>query len=196
MTFSHLKLSTFIFALGFAVSAQATPTTITSDDFAGLTPVDNTQFDEVYFHPDATTAGISLGSVSLGMTNMAERRQFGTRDLERLRRTFEEQLGAHIGDETSANNLILDVTLIELIPNIILNQNGVRTARYHRSTGIGRASMEAVFRDAATGEVVLVIVDERRGLPLTHNRHLETHRIWSDATDILEDWAAELALAL
>ncbi len=188
MPFPHLKFSTFIIALGLSVSAQAAPLTVSANDLSGLSRMDSSQFDEVYFNPDATTSGISLGNVSLGIENRSERQQFGTRDLEQLRSNFEDQLDAQIG----FGNLIMDVTLTELIPNIVLNQNGVRTSRYHRSTGAGRASMEAVFRDADTGEIVLVIVDERRGLPLSHNRHIQTRLIWGDATDILEAWAAEL----
>jgi hypothetical protein len=192
MQFSKLKISAFLLALGFTVSAQAAPTTVSADELAPLSRLESSQYDEVYYDPAATAAGVSLGSVTLGMTNMAERRQFGTRDLERLRSTFEEQLGAQLG----SGNLVMDVTLTELIPNIVRTQSGIRTSRYHRSRGIGRASMEAVFRNAATGEVVLVIVDERIGLSLTHNPHAFSQSIWGDASEILDNWAQELPNAL
>lgn len=182
------------FGLTLLLSTPGYSAVLSSDELAGLDLTSSTEFDEVYVHLTRLPLSLRSVDVSIGIEDASLRRQLGTRDLERLRLGFQEQLSeAAVGPSGSVT---LEITLTELVPNVVLANNGGRTARYHPSIGIGSASMEAVFRNANTGEVLMVIRDAREGLKLSHNPHMLTQQVWGDASDILSDWGAELPNAL
>jgi len=175
-----------------AVPLNAAP--LSDADLAGLDQQSSTTFDEVYVHLTRLPLSLRSVDVSIAIDDARLQRQLGTRDLERLRASFERDLG---GKDVDQNGTVsLEISLTELVPNRVLSHSGGRTASLHSSTGIGAASMEAVFRNASTGEILMVIRDRRTGLGLYQNQHLQSQRIWGDADEILEDWAAELPNAL
>ncbi len=181
-----LLIASFAFML--PLGAFAAPNT------DGLARMENGSFDQVYVRDGWTMPNdLSLASVNLNVGTPLQESIMGTRDLERLRSTFEDDLR----DATVADGTVsLEVTLTELIPNRVLAGRSSRYQGYHESFGIGGAAMEAVFRDASTGEVLMVIVDRRRGRSLNQNFHMQSRRVWGDADDILEDWASELPQGL
>ncbi len=163
-------------------------------DVEGLTRINSPTFDEVYVRDGwAPSGALAAATVAVDVGTPLEESAIGTRDLERLRSDLERNLAAVTGPNGS---VALDVTLVELIPNRVLSDRGSRYFGPHESYGIGGAAMEAVFRDAATGETLMVILDERRGRPLTGNVHVQSRQVWGDANDIVNSWANELPQAL
>jgi len=167
---------------------------VTDEEFAGLNAQPGSVFDETYVHLTRLPLSLRSVHVAIGIEDASTRRQLSERDLERLRSEFQSDLER--GHASPGGTVSLEVTLVDLVPNFVLASNGGRTARHRPSSGIGSATMEAVFRNAETGEVLMVIRDKREGLGLTHNPHMITQQVWGDVTDILDDWAQDLPNAL
>lgn len=159
----------------------------------GLTRIDSSTFDEVYVRPGGSPAGnFAAVQVDLAVGSEREESEIGSRDLERLRAKLEGELQSSANPDSPTS---LTVTLTDLTPNRVLAERSSRHAGTHESFGVGGAAMEATYRDAASGNVLMVIIDERRGLPLTGNVHVQSRSVWGDADDIIEDWASELPTA-
>jgi len=187
-------LTSIAFGVAFSAAALAHPEPLSSDKLDGLTRTQSSQFDVVYARDGIEAHGLNVAAVSIQLERDTDQYALGRRDLERLRSGFENDLRASSAD--GEGSVTLEVTLTELIPNRSYSSFGTRIARHRRSFGSGRAAMEAIYRDTATGDILMVILDERAGPELFRDAHAIVPGNWHDAENILDDWADELPAAL
>lgn len=174
---------------------------------AGLEPSDATRLDTLLVSPDADFSrydSIHIApvvfalskEVRIGQLRLVELPENDRAYLEKtLRRAFENRFndGLRIVEEPGEQTLTIQVALTDLLPNRdrrgIVSRDGRREVGQRIIITIGRATMEAVLTDAASGEVVAVALDSFRGRTLDDVARRQFR--WGDVREAFRIWSRE-----
>ncbi len=136
----------------------------------------------VYFHPDAKNRQIEP-DVLKELTDY-----FRTVVIEEVQETYP------VVDKPGPDVLRIRAAITDLVPaNPFVNL--VTTAGMGISVDMGGASMEAMFIDSTTNEVIGEVIDSKKGTPVDINM-LKGFTTWGYAKGALRDWAELLKESL
>lgn len=193
-----IRLATLLMFAMLSTATAADYTWVSEETREGLKPVDTIKLDEVlvragtnfsqYRSVHITAVEFPLSKrIPANKPRVSELPSSDRKSLTRsLRIAFEDRFDTDVPviDKPVAGTLTIEIGITEVLPNrdiigIVVNRPGQRPdPNNRRSTGVGKVTIEAVFTDAATGEVVAVALNSYEGPNLASNLNARTR--WGD----------------
>ncbi len=199
-SFVHLSILFFIMVVLFACGSGPQKKTGFLSDYSKLSP--STYKDAkgamVYVKENSLKNydNFILSSVQIRLSKKGRERGVDRKKLRELARYTNKQLraeleksGYSVVNQAGPGTLLFRGALTDVEPGVPLAN--IHPAMVISGIGLGGASMEWELQDSLTGEVIVAVVDTRKG-----SRGFDGFTKYGNAKDVIEKWSTLMALRM